>query len=144
MGVAETGALLGTIITVLGFVAVGVYARPFLKGRQIIGTLAEKDEVIKTNEQTIKAFEGRMGTLQAQIDGLVRAATTAEQKILQLQAQLDQSLDRYRELERYTAPQAVRRFQDALDEQSILRTQEFLEISKALKRIAALLEKGTA
>jgi chromosome segregation ATPase len=84
------------------------HVRGFVKGNELQGQLDQKDEIIKTNEQTIESFRARVMALEADFGRVVSNAKEAEASV----SRLDQQL---KALEKYAAPEAVERFEAELN-----------------------------
>lgn len=103
-----------TVLAILVAFAAIRYARRFISSQDVKGQLDAKDAVIATNEQTIDSFEKRISTLESEMSQLQQELSSARERTVELQSQLDVAVARYRELEKYAAPNAVERFEETL------------------------------
>lgn len=112
-----SGASLAAIVSVAVVVAAGIgtFIRTYVRNQKLAGTMAAKDEVIRTNAQTIEAFEDRISTLETKLNDI--------QEELLAERRLNQDLQkRVSELEEYTAPVAIPQLQIMFREQEKLLT----------------------
>lgn len=104
-----------TIIALLGTIW---FTRGFISGTKLHGQLTAKDEIIRTNEQSITALERRLATLEGDFKGMVAENNQLRSEVDQLRKELADSRSRYDELrkisDRYAAPEAVARFEAQL------------------------------
>lgn len=99
----------GLFVTgVLALVA-GYYTIKYVDATGMRAQLDAKDAVIETNRQTIEAFEERISSLE-------KTATDNKVLITELQTKLDIAVERYKTLEAYAAPEAVKRVEAKLDD----------------------------
>lgn len=106
--------LVSTLIAMLVAYGGVRFVRRYVSSQDIKAQLEAKDATIETNQQSIEALEKRLTTLEAEVATLNGALIIAQHKAQELTEKLEESARRYRELERYTAPEAVQRFENTL------------------------------
>jgi hypothetical protein len=117
--------VIGTIITLISLVAGAQYVLRYIKAQNVRGTLAAKDAIIETNQQTIESFQARVGTLEREIKEERVRSTVEKTRASELQNQLETSLARYHDLEKYSAPEAIKRLED-----SVKKIEDKLDVDK--------------
>lgn len=94
----------GIIVTIIGGLAALLFLLRVNQAQNAAAQLTAKDSVIHTWEQSAQANEERIDALEQKVSTLSNKLTEAHSEIKMLRAQLEQ-------VERYAAPEAVRRFE---------------------------------
>lgn len=94
----------GIIVTIIGGLAALLFLLRVNQAQNAAAQLTAKDSVINTWEQSAQANEERIDALEQKVSTLSNKLTEAHSEIKMLRAQLEQ-------VERYAAPEAVRRFE---------------------------------
>lgn len=102
------GTVLAAIASLIVIISSAVFLRRYLANQDVRGQLAAKDEVIHTNQQAIQSFETRLKQLE---DALTEERTEREK----LTQALEYAQERYRLLEKHTAPHLAAEVLERLD-----------------------------
>lgn len=94
----------GVAMTIVGGLAALIFLLRVVQLQNTRAQLTAKDSVIRTWEQSAEANEERISSLESTVGQLGTNLTEAYAEIKVLRAQLEQ-------VERYAAPEAVRRFE---------------------------------
>ena len=109
--------LVGVVVSGLSFIGLVRYGSRFLRSENIRAQLEEKNEIIKTHEQNIDALQRRLTIFEDEVRALTAQVRDASEQIANLQTKLDNSVQRYEELENYSAPKAITDLASRFDRQ---------------------------
>jgi hypothetical protein len=134
-------ALAGLIIALFGLYRAGRFAWRYLRSDDLKGQLEAKDVVIETNRQTIESFKLRIDMLEGDMNRVLANAEASakklEERLGSLQVSLDSAIERYRELEQYAAPEAVKRFSEQQQADFEALTARLVRIEKKIHEVDA-------
>jgi len=107
--------------------AYGLYS--YIKNTNIKSQLKAKDDIIKTNQQTIEAFEDRLNAFDVKIKDLEIKLDESDTKNNTLTSELRDWEQKYKSLETFAAPQLGQQLLEMFSQQE-----------EVLSRIVALLD----
>jgi septal ring factor EnvC (AmiA/AmiB activator) len=138
VALSPLAAAFGGIVAFFTFITSMLYLFRFIKATGIRAELDAKDEVIKTNQQTIKALGERLHTMDKDNEETIRRLTAAEDLINDLKIKLDEQAAQYEVLKQYSAPEAI----DAVRELLVAQYSNMVSVySTNTERLIASIER---
>lgn len=119
--------IIGAVAAVGVLVFAAIYAVRYVKATGAQAELEAKDDIIKTNQQTIEALDQRLRTLIEEHEETVRRLKAAENLIRSMKGTIEERDAQYEALKQYTAPGAVKEMRGLMEAQTEMIVTAFKE-----------------
>lgn len=103
---------LSALVGLTAFVVAALFLHRYVRNTDVRAQLEAKDQVIKTNQQTIESITQRLDELETH-------SAQSDARIQTLETALDEAKRRYAALERYAAPKALNQVLALIDAQDL-------------------------
>lgn len=135
---ASLAAIISVLVVLIG--GVGTIGRTYFRNQKMAGAMAAKDEVIKTNAQTIEAFEGRISTLETKLSDIAVELERSHNTIENLTLQIVNWERKYQSLKDFVVPASIERLIALLREDNQTNDPDINDLIAELTTIKAKLE----
>lgn len=125
--------ILTSVAALIGFVGLVIYSKRYLSAQSVKSQLEEKDDIINTNRESIEALRERVRVLEEELNRIATSAAKARVATDELRVQLNLCLQRYQELEKYTAPKLTEILISKLEKQNDLFIRVEIALGELLK-----------
>lgn len=119
--------------------------RGFVRGNELQGQIEQKNEIIRTNEQTIESFRTRVSSLEDDFKRVENRAKRTEALLMDSENTIISLKAQLKTVEKYAAPEAVQRLEQHIAEFLVMekdmigileaRNPIFADLKAALDRI---------
>lgn len=124
--IPEANVVLNAIVVL----ALIIFGPKYFRAKNAEAQLSEKDQIIKTHQQTIDAFKDRSDSREADVEYLRGKVLAIEEAYSEAQSKIEGWKGRYEEQSKYTAPEAFEQIEhliDAFHTQSVGRSEQYVK-----------------